>query len=131
MWYVYDGAANGETVMSSVITNNSQVQPQNNSTVVSNVSSHTQNSTNAHVSLLAPAPPGFRNFIFAFCFQVSQNSSTVSQKFNEQHVQNSSISPELNNSSRTSPLINADVSHIQQLMNGPTTENKVRTRRVR
>ncbi|KAJ3629615.1 hypothetical protein MTP99_013995 [Tenebrio molitor] len=97
-------ATNGETVMSSVITNNSQVQPQNNSIVVSNVSSHTQNSTNAHVS---------------------QNSSTVSQKFNEQHVQNSSISPELNNSSRTSPLINADVSHIQQLMNGPTTENKI------
>lgn len=59
MWCVYDGAANGETVMSSVITNNSQVQPQNNSTVVSNVSSNTQNSTNAHVSLRAPAPPGF------------------------------------------------------------------------
>jgi CCR4-NOT transcription complex subunit 3 len=52
-------ATNGETVMSSVITNNSQVQPQNNSIVVSNVSSHTQNSTNAHVSLRAPAPPGF------------------------------------------------------------------------
>jgi len=40
-------------------------------------------------------------------------------------VQNNSVSPELNDSSRTSPLISADVSHIQQLMNGPTTENKI------
>lgn len=36
--------------MSSVITNNNQVQTQNNTTVVTNVLTHTQNSTNAHVS---------------------------------------------------------------------------------
>ncbi|EEZ99732.2 CCR4-NOT transcription complex subunit 3 isoform X1 [Tribolium castaneum] len=95
-------ATNGEPVMSSVITNNNQVQTQNNTAVVT--SSHTQNSTNAHST---------------------QNSNTVSQKFNEQHVQNSSISPELNNSSRSSPMTNTEVQHIQ-MMNGPTTEsNKI------